>query len=100
MANITKEEFEAFVKREFPGRQFKWIDDDEGSYCYIQAGTGKYSADELHYEFIDGRVRLHIEGDNWWELRQNLYNRLSRHPELQGAIWNKRQNCQWLPEAP
>ena len=24
MANITKEEFEDFVKKEFPGREYKW----------------------------------------------------------------------------
>ena len=92
MVEITKEEFEEFAKQKFPGRAIYYTD----HYCYIQAGTGKHSADELHYEFIDGRVRLHIEGDNWWWLRQNLYNRLARHEELQGTVWNKRQNCQWI----
>lgn len=99
MAKITKEEFEEFVKKEFPGREFKWeYDDKEGTgYFYIQAGTGRYSADELHYEFIDGRVRLHIEGDRWWNLRDGLYAYLKHHEgELTGTVWNKRQNCQWI----
>lgn len=96
MVDLTKEEFEAFVKKEFPGRDYKWEYDGNSGYFYIQAGTGKYSADELHYEFIDGRVRLHIEGDNYWWLRQELINLLSHHEELQGAVWNKRQNCQWI----
>lgn len=96
MVDITKEEFAEFAEKEFPGRDYKWEYDGNSGYFYIQAGTGKYSADELHYEFIDGRVRLHIEGDNWWWLRQELYNRLSSHEELQGAVWNKRQNCQWI----
>ena len=96
MVDLTKEEFEAFVKKEFPGREYKWeYDDKTGTgFFYIQAGTGKYSADELHYEFIDGRVRLHIEGDRWWDLRDGLYAHLKHHDdELTGAVWNKRQNC-------
>lgn len=99
MVDLTKEEFEAFVKKEFTGREYKWeYDDKTGTgYFYIQAGTGKYSADELHYEFIDGRVRLHIEGDRWWNLRDGLYAHLKHHDdELTGAVWNKRQNCQWI----
>lgn len=98
MVEISKEEFEEFVRTEFPGREFRWEYDAKtgGGYFYVQAGIGKYSADELRYVFIDGRVRFHIEGDEWWRLRQKLYNRLSRHKELHGAVWNKRQNCQWI----
>lgn len=94
--DISKKEFEEFVKKEFPGKEYKWEFDGSSGFFYVQAGTGKYSADELHYEFYEGQVRLHIEGDNWWRLRQELYNLLHDHSELQGAVWNKRQNCQWI----
>ena len=47
MVDLTKEEFEEFAKKEFPGRDYKWEYDGNSGYFYIQAGTGKYSADCL-----------------------------------------------------
>lgn len=97
MSQITKESFENFVKNEFPGKEYRWEYKDGRGYMYIQAGTGKrFSGDEVHYEFYDGQVRMHIEGPHWWTLRERLLPILSKHKELQGAVWQKRQNCQWI----
>lgn len=97
MNQITKESFEDFVKKEFPEKEYKWEYKDGHGYMYIQAGTGKrFSGAEVHYEFYDGQVRVHIEGPHWWSLRNDLYSRLARHKELRGEVWQKRQNCQWI----
>ena len=97
MSQITKESFEAFVQKEFPGREYKWDYHDNRGYMYIQAGTGKkFSGSDVHYEFSDGQVRVHIEGEHWWSLRRDLFPRLSKHKELHGEVWQKRQNCQWI----
>lgn len=97
MASITKESFEEFVKKEFPGRKYRWEYKDGHGFMYIQAGTGKkFSDSDIHYEYYDGQVRIHIEGNNWNFLRQNLTPIFKRHPELRGEVWQKRPNCQWI----
>lgn len=97
MSKITKESFEAFVQKEFPGREYKWDYHNNQGYMYIQAGTGKkFSGSDVHYEFCDGQVRVHIEGEHWWWLRNELYNIFHKLPELMGTVWQKRQNCQWI----
>lgn len=93
MVDLTKEEFEEFAKKEFPGKNYKWEYDGKTGYFYIQAGTGKYSADDLHYEFIDGRVHLHIEGDNWRLFRDYLKQNISTS-EVCSSYWD-RNDCQW-----
>ena len=97
MSQITKESFEAFVQKEFPGREYKWDYNNGHGYMYIQAGTGlKFSGSDVHYEYSNGQIKIHIEGGQWWWLRQNLFPLLSKHKELRGEVWQKRQNCQWI----
>lgn len=97
MKEITKESFEKFVNKEFPGRNYRWDYKDGHGYMYIQAGTGQnFSDEDIHYEYYDGQVRVHIEGDRWWSIRRDLSYILQRHPELKGEVWQKRQNCQWV----
>ena len=100
MSQITKESFEAFVQKEFPGREYKWEYDNGHGYMYIQAGTGlKFSGSDVHYEYSNGQIKIHIEGGQWWWLRQNLFPLLSKHKELRGEVWQKRQNCQWIMDS-
>ena len=97
MNRISKESFEAFVKKEFPDREWKWNYNNGYGYMYIQAGTGlKFSGCDVHYEYSNGQVKVHIEGKRWWSLRQDLLPRLSKHKERRGQVWQKRQNCQWI----
>ncbi len=97
MNKISKESFEAFVKKEFPGRDWKWDYNNGHGYMYIQAETGiKFSGSDVHYEYSNGQIKVHIEGNNWPLLRQKLFPRLSKHKELRGEVWQKRQNCQWI----
>lgn len=94
---ITEEAFKAFVRKEFPGKECHWEYRDGHGYMAIQAGNGKeFSFPDVHYEFYNGRVRVHIEGEHWWWLRQELAYILNQHSELRGEVWQKRQNCQWI----
>ena len=97
MEVLTKEDFEAFAQKEFPGKEYHWEYKDGCGYISIQAGNGKeFSFSDIHYEYYNGRVRVHIEGERWWWLRQELSYILDKHNELKGEIWQKRQNCQWI----
>lgn len=97
MKEITKKSFEAFVQKEFPGRKWKWEYDHGHGYMYIQAGSGlKFSGSDVHYEYSNGQIKVHIEGKQWWSLRQDLFPRFNKHKELRGEVWQKRQNCQWI----
>lgn len=92
--NITKEELEQFVNENFESRPF-WYNPQDG-FIAIQAGNGNSAKiEDLHYEYNNGVVRFHIEGNNWWHFRNKLQNKLKCIPELEGAYWQKRQNCQW-----
>ncbi|MCF0187964.1 MAG: DUF262 domain-containing protein [Bacteroidaceae bacterium] len=94
---ITEEEFRSFVEKEFPGKDFYWEYKDGHGYLQIQAGNGKkFTISDVHYEYYNGSVRIHIEGKNWWQLRQDLSYILNNHKELRGDVWQKRQNCQWI----
>lgn len=100
MGVLTKEEFEEFVQKEFPGKKYHWEYQNGYGYISIQAGNGKaFSFPDLHYEYYDGRVRIHIEGEHWWRWRQELSYILNKHVELRGEVWQKRQNCQWILES-
>ena len=84
---ITKEKFEAFVQKEFPGKEFHWDYNDGRGYMSIQAGNGKkFSFPDIHYEYYNGQVRVHIEGEHWWWLRHELSYILKRHDELRGEV--------------
>lgn len=100
MDKITKESFEDFVRKEFPGKEYHWDYNNGRGYMSIQAGNGKaFSFPDIHYEYYEGRVRVHIEGERWWWLRNELSYILNRHNELRGEVWQKRQNCQWILES-
>lgn len=92
--NILKKEFEEFVKKEFPGKEYKWEFDGSSGFFYVQAGTSKYSADELHYEFYEGKVHLHIEGPNWRGIRNYLWNHVT-DVHVSHKHW-QRNGCDWV----
>lgn len=97
---ITKEEFEQFVAVEFPGKKCHFDYKNGQGYIQIQAGNGKeFSINDVHYEFYDGQIRIHIEGKEWFWWRQRLNYILNKHTELRGEVWMKRQNCQWILNA-
>lgn len=87
MKEITKEEFEAFAELEFPGKARRYKD----NFCFIQAGT--YFGELLHYEFINHKVHLHIEVDDYKVIRDYLSNNVSTYL-LRSNYWN-RKDCQW-----
>lgn len=85
----TKDSFERFCAKEFPNKKNCWTDD----YCYIQAGI--HMEQNLHYEFWNGHVRLHIEGpSSAWRGIRNYLNSRSPFAKLEPNHWY-RQNCDW-----
>ena len=82
MLEISKEEFEAFAKQEFPGKAIKYTN----SYCFVQAGT--CFGELLHYELLDHKVHLHIEVDDWRPLRDFFRQRISTS-ELSFSGWGR-----------
>lgn len=92
MIEITQEDFEAFVKKEFPGQKYKWEYDGKSSYFYVQAGT--CLGENLHYEFYEGKVHLHIEGPNWREMRDYLWNHVT-DGRVSDRHWG-RYGCDWV----
>ena len=92
MLEITKEDFEAFVKKEFPGRKSKWEYDGKSGYFYVQAGT--CLGEDLHYEFYEGKVHLHIEGPNWRGIRDYLWNHVT-DGRVSHRHWG-RYGCDWV----
>lgn len=87
---LTKEQFEEFAKQEFPHKIALW----GGHYCYIQAGNRH--GDNVHYEYIDNRLDLHIEGPNWRGLRDYLRANV-RDSRMKKYEWG-RQDCRWSLE--
>ena len=67
MEPISDEQKLEFANSSFPG---KTVNLGNGDWWFIQAGN--ILGDNLHYEYWDGQVSLHIEGPNWRPLR-NYY---------------------------
>ena len=84
----TQQAFEDFCKREFPGKRYKWTPD----YCFVQAGT--HLKDNLHYEFWNGHLHLHIEGENWRGIRNYLAQK-APFGKMEAHDWG-RINCDWM----
>ena len=57
MNDISNEQKLEFAHKEFPG---KAVNLGDGNWWYIQAGT--LMGEDLHYEYHNGKVHLHIEG--------------------------------------
>ena len=92
MVDLTKEDFEAFVKKEFPGQKYKWEYDGQTGYFYVQAGT--CLGENLHYEFYEGKVHLHIEGSNWRRIRDYFWNHVT-DGRVSHRHW-RRYGCDWV----
>lgn len=91
---LTKEikiRFEDFCKIEFPGKKVCSNKENNNRWLFVQAGT--HLDDELHYEFLENRVRLHIEGSNWRPIRDYLRNNVD--DRLLSSEWWGRKECQW-----
>ena len=87
MKEITKEDFEGFVQREFPNTPSRYKDD----YCYIQAGS--CLGVNLHYELNAGKIHLDIEGPNWRPIRDYLWNHVI-DSRVTHSHW-VRYGCRW-----
>ena len=87
MKEITKEEFEGFVRQEFPNTSSRY----EDGYCFIQAGS--CLGDNLHYELNAGKIHLDIEGPNWRPIRNYLWNHVV-DSRVAHSHWG-RYGCRW-----
>ncbi len=88
MVEINKEDFEQFAKENFPEKAYFYGD----TYFFIQAGD--CLGTDLHYEYVDDKMQLHIEGWNWREIRDFLRARLQGKTEVSSCWWG-RNDCAW-----
>ncbi len=88
MVPIPKEEIEQFARENFPGKAYRY----GASFAFIQAGT--CLGEDLHYEYNDDKMQLHIEGWDWRELRNFLKDRLRDKAEVSSSWWG-RNDCAW-----
>lgn len=84
----TQQTFESFCEKEFPGKIHRWTAD----YCFVQAGT--HLKENLHYEFLNSHVHLHIEGSEWRGIRNYLAEK-APFAKVESRHWN-RINCDWM----
>lgn len=87
---LTKEQFEAFAAKEFPGKATQYTD----TYGFIQAGT--IMGSELHYEFYKGTMQLHIEGGHWKPIRDYLIHSGLKEESAVRPDWWGRNNACWI----
>lgn len=87
MNDISNEQKLEFASKEFPG---KAVNLGDGNWWYIQAGTlmGK----DLHYEYHNGKVHLHIEGSKWRHIR-NYFDRVVSDPRIIAEHWWRQRCC-------
>lgn len=87
MNDISDEQKLEFANKEFPG---KVVNLGDGNWWYIQAGT--LMGEDLHYEYYDGKVHLHIEGSNWRPIR-NYFDRVISDPRIIAEHWLRQRCC-------
>jgi hypothetical protein len=84
--------FHEFCEREFPKKIIKDNIKNHEEWFFVQAGT--CLGENLHYEFSEGKVQLHIEGPNWVPiskfLKENIKNEL-----LEPQKWSH-DDCAWI----
>ena len=86
MNDISNGQKLEFAHKEFPG---KAVNLGDGNWWYIQAGT--LMGEDLHYEYHNGKVHLHIEGSNWRPIR-NYFDKVVSDPRIIAEHW-RRQRC-------
>lgn len=87
MNNISNEQKLKFANKEFPG---KAVNLGDGNWWYIQAGT--LMGEDLHYEYHNGKVHLHIEGSNWRPIR-NYFDKVVSDPRIIAEHWWRQHYC-------
>lgn len=87
MIDISNEQKLEFANKEFPN---KAVNLGDGNWWYIQAGT--LMGEDLHYEYHNGKVHLHIEGSNWRPIR-NYFDRVVSDPRIIAEHWWRRRCC-------
>lgn len=87
MNDISNEQKLEFANKEFPG---KAVNLGDGNWWYIQAGT--LMGEDLHYEYHNGKVHLHIEGSNWRPIR-NYFDRVLSDPRIVAEYWWRQRCC-------
>lgn len=88
MVEVSNCQIEEFAQKEFPGKPVRI----GNGYWYVQAGT--CLGENLHYEFYENKVHLHIEGPNWRGIRDFLRNHIT-DARVSHRHWG-RYGCDWV----
>ena len=86
-----KQEFETFCLNEFPGKIVVSNKGNEKNWFFVQAGS--HMKGNLHYEYLNNQVHLHIEGNNKSHVREYIRN----HIDDKSLIMSKKY--QWTLDA-
>ena len=87
MVNVSEQQIKDFVNEDFPNKPYSI----GNGYWFIQAG--KCLGKNLHYEYQNGRVHLHIEGSNWRGIRDYLWSHVM-DSRVSHSHWG-RYGCNW-----
>lgn len=94
------EEFDKTARSELFINHWKNPNDSK---LYWQIEISPFLADHgFHYEWLNDRVEIHIEGQNWQPLRKIFYDNWEalRAEGLGRGHWWRRNNCQYFLENP
>lgn len=94
------EEFDKTARSELFINHWKNPDDSK---LYWQIEISPFLADHgFHYEWLNDRVEIHIEGQNWQPLRKIFYDNWEalRAEGLGRGHWWRRNDCQYFLENP
>lgn len=84
---IDKASFVDFCNTQYPGKAWKW----SRSFCFVKAGN--ILGNDLHYEFYNGKVHLHIEGSDWKDISDFL-SFVNLPENIIPGEWTH-PNCSW-----
>ena len=97
---MTSEDFDKTARSELFRNHWKNPNDSK---LYWQIEISPFLADHgFHYEWLNDRVEIHIEGQNWQPLRKIFYDNWEalRAEGLGRGHWWRRNNCQYFLENP
>lgn len=100
------QELEDFITKEFPDRKVYAYHEyrtwQTSRYLYVT--TALKDDPDLHYEYLDGYVELHLEGkyqsSDYKDFAKELRFKTSRNPRLHWLGWQGKNQCRCRIDAP
>lgn len=100
------QELEDFITKEFPDRKVYAYHEYRTwqTIRYLYVTTALKDDPDLHYEYLDGYVELHLEGkyqsSDYKDFAKELRFKTSRNPRLHWLGWQGKNQCRCRIDAP